>query len=62
MLTVGWAKKVGAASAGLNFKYLSSSLDSNSASGIGFDFGLKMNPTEKLTTGIVLQDVASNRK
>jgi len=61
IVSIGWAKKVGAASAGLNVKYLSSSIDDNSAAGFGFDAGLKFQPTEKLTTGVVLQDIASSR-
>ncbi|MDO9514231.1 MAG: PorV/PorQ family protein [Elusimicrobiota bacterium] len=61
-IAASYAKKYGNASAGVNLKYLSASLDANSASGFGVDFGFKFQPLKKLSAGLVLQDVASSRK
>lgn len=61
-VSASYAKKYGNASAGMNLKYLSSSLDANSASGFGFDVGMNFKPISKLSMGLVLQDVASSRK
>ncbi len=57
-----YAKKYDKACAGMNLKYLSSSIENNSASGFGFDVGMKFNLAEKLSVGLVLQDAASSRK
>ncbi len=61
-LAVTYAKKYDKASAGMNLKYLSSSIDNNSAAGFGFDAGVNFKPAEKLSVGVVLQDIASSRK
>jgi len=61
-LALTYAKKYDKACAGMNLKYLSSSIDNNSASGFGFDAGMTFNPVAKLAVGIVLQDIASSRK
>ncbi|MBU2529183.1 MAG: PorV/PorQ family protein [Candidatus Omnitrophota bacterium] len=61
-LAATYAKKYDKASAGMNLKYLSSSIDNNSAAGFGFDAGMNFKPAEKLSVGVVLQDIASSRK
>jgi len=48
--------------AGVNLKYFKSDLQDNSASGYGIDVGLLFSATEKLSAGIVLQDLGSSIK
>ncbi|MFH1352027.1 MAG: PorV/PorQ family protein [bacterium] len=48
--------------AGVNLKYFKSTLQDNSATGYGADVGLLFSATEKLSAGIVLQDLGSSVK
>ncbi|MFH1957436.1 MAG: PorV/PorQ family protein [bacterium] len=48
--------------AGVNLKYFKSDLQDNSATGYGADVGLLFSATEKLSAGIVLQDIGSSVK
>lgn len=60
MLSV--SKQIGAFSIGITGKYLYHSLYDKSASGLGFDFGVRGRFLEMINVGLVIQDVTSQLK